>query len=403
MGSLFLLLLVARQGAAQYLNRAIFLGPESEGVRSNFNQNRRYFVNRFSYVEPAPWWKKDLNPFMAGVYWSGGSVSSSQFTLEGHINATAELGEKFRFHFHALQSETQDNRFLRNAIEFQYLLDESVALFVMSEFIADKRKNDISFGVQLFRRPERELRFMLTAVDVSSEKNRDEFDYVKRGFGLMSSGFFGAPGGDQLRFEFGVQLPFELRDVEQGQNLDFARYQAMLEGRWKLNDKDWLVASIEYELSNKSLRSDSSADPLREEFDQNLQIARVEWWRRLEHDHELAAGILAVHKTGTGRRPNDPARSLHLKRNEIYGFARYRLPLSEKVAFEPEIYAGMAKFDEVFGNDGPDTRRFRGFQGKWATPLVFDFDEKSRMKLNLSFELDELSFAGGSIQFELVF
>jgi hypothetical protein len=48
-------------------------------------------------------------------------------------------------------------------------------------------------------------------------------------------------------------------------------------------------------------------------------------------------------------------------------------------------------------------KTFDGFQGKFGLPLILRFSKDALLSLNPTFQLDKLSFGGGSVQFQALF
>src|SRR5690606_31615109 len=129
---------------------------------------------------------------------------------EGHLDHRLDLGDDVAFHYHVLQGENRDTRFVRNVIGLEYALDATTALFVQGTPFADKEQIDVSVGAWLWRRDDEALRFMLTAVDAPNEKSQLAV-YERAPYGLHLAGAFGDPLGLRVAFELGAQLPFEQR------------------------------------------------------------------------------------------------------------------------------------------------------------------------------------------------
>lgn len=114
--SLAVLFLFAVPATAQFVNRAVWLGFEEEGMRRHFAQGTEYFLDRFSYVVVAPWWERGLPNFGNRVGYRLGSTSGSHFAVEGAIDHVVPLGDGLLFRYHARQGENRDTRFVRNSV-----------------------------------------------------------------------------------------------------------------------------------------------------------------------------------------------------------------------------------------------------------------------------------------------
>jgi len=386
-------LAMASPVAAQFLNRAVWLGLDEEGVRRDFPQSREYYLDRMSYVTLAPWWDRDLLRFGNEVRYQMGSVTSREFTFEGHINHAVELGDGFAFRYHVLQSENRDTRFVRNAIGLEYQLDDRTALFVQGTPFADKSLIDVSVGAWLLREDDQALRVMLTSVDAPSGKSR-EFEYEQAPYGLHVAGTFGDRGSHRVAFEVGAQLPFEIEDLDDGSKLEMERYIGSIEGHLHLDEDDRLVAAVEAEYTDKLLRPVGDGDPLREHFDRYFHQVRFEWWR--DGTQPWSVGFAHTYLSERGDRPNDPASDLRSLRSEWMGIARLQLPIDGRLSLEPQLLAGAVR-DRFF--DGTASRSSTRFEGKIAWNARWDFSPNVTLALIVSTQLDELRFGGGGAQF----
>lgn len=391
--SLAVLFLLAAPATAQFVNRAVWLGFEEEGVRRNFAQGTEYFLDRFSYVVVAPWWERGLPNFGNRVDYRLGSTSGSQFTVEGAIDHSVPLGDGLRFRYHVLQGENRDTRFVRNAVALEYELDEATAVFAQGELFADKSLIDVSLGAWLFRRDDDALRIMLTAVDWTSEKSRT-VEYERAPYGAMVAGAFGDVATHRLRFEVGAQLPFEVRELADGDRLEMQRYLGNATSHLRLAERDTLVTAVEMEWTDKQFVPTSGADPFAEAFERTFLQARVEWWR--DAAVPWSVGVLHTHHDEDGLRPNDPGASLRTRRREWFGILRTEWRVGEKLAFEPQLYAGLV--DDEF-RDGVETRDEHRFEGKLAWNSRWDFSPDVSLAVIVSLQVDEPAFGGGGAQF----
>ncbi|MFN3242591.1 MAG: hypothetical protein ACE37K_13895 [Planctomycetota bacterium] len=386
-------LALAAPTTAQFLNRAVWLGLDEEGVRRDFAQGREYYIDRMSYVTLAPWWDRGLQRFGNEVRYQLGSVSSRDFTIEGHIDHRIELGDGFSFRYHVLQGENRDTRFVRNAIGLEYELDDTTALFVQGTPFADKSAIDVSAGAWLWRRGDQALRVMLTSVDAPSDKSRT-FEFERAPYGLQVAGAFGDADGHRLVFDVAAQLPFELRELDSGNHFEMERYIANLETHLHVDEDDRIVCAIEAEYADKMLRPVGDGDPLREHFDREFHQIRFEWWR--DGPQPWSIGFAHTYLSERGNRPNDPVNDLRALRSEWMGIVRYQLPIDGRLSFEPQLLAGNVR-DRFFDGDG--RRGSSRFEGKIAWNARWDFSPNVTLALIVSTQLDELAFGGGGAQF----
>lgn len=385
--------LLAAPTTAQFVNRAVWLGFEEEGVRRNFAQGTEYFLDRFSYVVVAPWWERGLPNFGNRVDYRLGSTSGSQFTVEGAIDHAVPLGDGLQFRYHVLQGENRDTRFVRNAVALEYALGETTAVFAQGELFAEKSLIDVSVGAWLFRRDDDALRIMLTAVDWTSEKSRT-VEYERAPYAAMVSGAFGDVASHRLRFEVGAQLPFEVRELADGDRLEMQRYLGSATSHLRLAERDTLVTAVEMEWTDKQFVPTSGADPFAEAFERTFLQARMEWWRDAVVPWSI--GVLYTHHDEDGLRANDPGASLRTRRREWFGILRTEWRLGEQLAFEPQLYAGLV--DDEF-RDGVETRDERRFEGKLAWNTRWDFSDSVSLAVIVSVQVDEPAFGGGGAQF----
>lgn len=391
---IWLAALTTAPAAAQYLNRAAWLGIEEEGIRRDFSQGSEYFLDRFSYVSLPPWMERGLPRFADGIDYRMGSVTTSDFTIEGSIDKTLALGDGFGFGYHVLQSETRDARFLRNAIEFDYALGDETAVFVQTEMFADKDLIDVSAGAWLLRREQQALRAMVTAVDAPSEKS-DSVDYLQRPVALMLAGVFGDPERQRLAFELAGQLPFDVRDVATGDEFSLQRWIGSCTWHLRVADRDWIVAGAEVEWTEKQLDPATVGDPRTEDFDRDFGQVRLEWWRDEERT-PWSIGVLHTWQREDGRRPFDPASSPFVRRSELFALARMHLPVGERLSFEPQLLAGHVDLRVRDGGPGLDVDRF---EGKLSWYTRYDFSPRVSFTVGVSAQLDRAAFGGGGAWF----
>lgn len=383
--------------AAQFVNRATWLGVEDEGVRRDFGQGTEYFLDRLSYVVLPPWWDRGLDRFGNGVRYRLGSVTGSEFTIEGEIDVTTPLGDGFAFGYHVLQSEHRDARFLRNAVELDYAIGEHSAVFVQGELFAEKEFLDASAGMWLLRDGDDALRAMVTLVDASSRKGRD-FEYETDPVALMLAGAFGDRSSHRVAFEIGGQLPFEVRETGSTETFGLHRWIGIVESHTSLGGADWLVFAAELEWTDKEVESDVPGSAAIEDFRRDFRQFRAEWWR--DGERPWSIGVLHTHHDERGLRPNDPAASLRARRDEWFAIARLAVPLGDRLTLEPQLFAGVVQ-DRYF--DANETRDRNRFEGKVAWNVRWDFSPRSSLALSVTTQLDEAAFGGGGAQFVTTF
>lgn len=385
--------LLCAPATGQFLNRAVWLGLEDEGIRRNFGQGTEYFLDRMSYVVAAPWWDRGLTRFGNEVAYRIGSVSSSDFTIEGHLNQAIDLGDGLSFRYHFLQGEHRDARFVRNAVALEYATGEQTAIFAQGTPFADKEQIDVSFGAWLFREQDNALRVMVTLVDAPSEK-ADTFEFDRAPIGLHLAGTFGDRDSHRIAFEIGSQMPFELRRLDDLSTFEMQRHIGTVTTHLRLGERDWLVAELESEYTEKSLRPADLSRPAVEDFDRTFHQARLEWWR--DGDMPWSIGVVHTYQSEHGRRPNDPGGDLRPQRREWFGIARVQVPISERFSFEPQLLAGNVK-NSLF--DGLAIDNDDRFEGKIAWNARWDFNQNVTLSIIVSTQLDELAFGGGGAQF----
>jgi hypothetical protein len=393
--------LFAASSPAQYLNRALYQGRGEEDVRRNFNQDIEYYLDRFSFVDMPPWWNERLEPFRNRFDVVGGSVSSADLTLEAQLNLTMPLGKGFSAGFYYLESENQANQYQRIAPAFEYQLSPAMSVFAMLEGNAEKEDADLSFGMNLFHTERGRTRIMFTSVDFSDGKSQ-EFVYTKKPYGLMVSGDYRWDSGSEVYYEAGAQLPFEQRFLNDSELFSMRRVIALGEGRYAISGRDKLVLAVYTEFTQRSLQPGDTGSPLTEDFDGNMQRMRLEWWRKISDDSQWSTGLSWLRLRNEGVRINDPGQNLEEHRNELLYLARVRFRLTGFALFEPNIWAGYVDYQNQLGGVTVN-RAFDGFQGKIGLPLILRFSKDALLSLNPTFQLDQLSFGGGSVQFQAKF
>jgi hypothetical protein len=92
---LFAVVALSPGAAAQYLNRALWLGDELESVRRDYPQGADYFIDRASYVDAPPWWSRRSTPSRAIVR-RRRSVSSDRLTSRRSAMASTWAPKRLR-------------------------------------------------------------------------------------------------------------------------------------------------------------------------------------------------------------------------------------------------------------------------------------------------------------------
>jgi hypothetical protein len=399
----FVVLLLPTLVQAQFLNRAVWLGRGNEFVRRDYEQGVEYFLDRFSYVDLPPWWRPlTLDPFGDRLMLTGGSVSTSDLTIEAIGNFGVELGDGFTARLNYLQSENQTTQFQRVGAGIDMPIAEPTSLFVQLEGTPNKSRADISFGAELFRDRYQAHRVMVTLVDFASRKSSD-FSYDEDPYALMAAGFFGDPDSFELAYEIGAQLPFEERELATNDVFRMHRTIGSLMARLRLSKLDRLVLGYDGEWTIKKLSTADPSSPTAEDYDVSLHRLRAEWWRSRESGIETSFGGYWLYLAEDGDRPADPASDLYTRRKELMAFARTRFPLSDAWSTEPYVIGGLVDLLQVDGTGDLGDEAFDGFQGKWGVPVQYHFSERAALRIDLSLQLDELGFGGGGVQFLAVF
>jgi hypothetical protein len=391
---------LAAAAPAQYLNRALWLGSDEESVRRDYRQGPEYFLDRTSYVDLGPWHRSSLDPFGGRLSFAAGSVSSSRLTVEAVGNLAVDLGAGFAARLAYLQSENQTTQYERVGFGLEHAIHDDLTLFLLLEGGPDKSRSDFSFGAQLFRGEAGAHRVTFTAVDAAWRKG-DDFVYDQAPYGLMFSGFVGRPGDLELGYEIGLQLPFVERDEASSDTLRMRRAIGSLEARLPIGLRDRLILGLDGERTAKELRTADPTGAAREDLDTGLGRVRLEWWRSFEDGAELALGSSLLRLRNDGVRPNAPAEDLDEDRSEWMLFARGRLALGGAWSMEPYLIGGLVRYEERVG--GIAGTSADGFEGKWGLPVAFAFSERAWIRFDLSFQLDELAFGGGGVQFQARF
>jgi hypothetical protein len=384
--------LLAGSAAAQFVNRATWLGSD-ETFRRDFAQGTEYFLDRFGYVVTAPWHDRDLRFFTNRADFRFGSTSGTQFTVEGRLDQRIELGSGAAFRYHVLQGENRDTRFLRNELAMEYDLGDATAVFVQGSLLAEKSLIDASVGAWLFRRGDDALRVMLTAVDWTSEKSK-EIEYTTAPWAVMASGTFGDAGSHRLAFELGGQLPFVQRDLDNGDQLELQRWIGTVESRLRLADRDVLVTAVESEWTDKRFTTTAGGDPLRSAFGRNFHQLRAEWWR--DTAVPWSFGALHTFHREDDRRDEDLGADLRTRRNEWFAIVRASFQFTDRLVFEPNLFAGFVRDRFVDADVDRDEQRF---EGKINWNARWQFSPDVALTLIVGTQLDELAFGGGGAQF----
>jgi len=388
--------------SAQYLNRAVWLGPDAEGMRRDYPQGDDYFVNRAAIADLPPWWTgASWDPFGNRLFVAGGSVSTDRLTLEGVGNVGLDLGSGFTGRLHYLQSEDQTTQYQRVALGIDAPLSERSALFLQLEGTPDKSRSDLSLGFELRPTERTRHRAMLTLVDFSWRKS-EELEYTEAPYALGFSGITGDPARAQLYYELGLQLPFEERRLGSDEVFRLERAIGTVETRVALSARDRLVLALDGGLGSKGLRPDDPVTLAREEAEVRHHRLRAEWWRSLDRGREVRLGASWRRLRADDSFAEEPARDLHERREETLLYGAGRLPIAGKWSAEPYVIGGPVRL-EVRHGDGTTSGDPDGFQGKLGVPLVFAFSERARLRIDLSLDLDALAFGGGAVQLSASF
>lgn len=398
---LFALVALSPDAAAQYLNRALWLGDELESVRRDYPQGADYFIDRASYVDVPPWWSTTLDPFTDRLFVAGGSVSSDRLTLEAVGNVGVDMGSEAIARLNYLQSENQTTQFQRAGIGIDWRASAASTLFFQLEGTPEKDRADLTLGTELFRNAHGAQRIAFTLVDFSWRKS-DEFEYTTPPFGVMFSGFLGDPERVQVAYELGAQLPFEEQELADGDTFRMHRIIGDLELRWRFAPREALVLALGGEDTAKQQRPSDPAAPEREDYDDELGRLRAEWWHSGEGGREYTLGASWLHAATDGMRPNAPAEDLIVRRDELMLIARGGFPLGESWRIEPYLIGGEIDYEQRDGLTGLDSD-FDGFQGKFGLPILHRFSDFAWLRIDLSFELDQFAFGGGGVQLSALF
>lgn len=391
--------LLPARAAAQYLNRATWLGREVEGLRRDFDQGPEYYLDRTAYCDLPAWVVgRDLDPFGDRLVATGGSVSTSRLTVETVANFGVPLdADDTVARLHYLQSEHQTAQYQRTALGLERRLSEAAAAFFQLEGTPDKSRSDLSLGMQLGRGADGGHRLTVTAVDFASRKS-DDFDHPQQPVALLLSGFADDPEGFGLAYELGVQLPMTERWLDTGETFELDRTIGALLLRWRLGPADSLLLRGEGELTHKEL-SDAASGGLLERGYAELQRLRFEWWREAGCGRHLALGGTWLHLRTDAVRPADPGADLAERRTEAMLSGTARVPLDDHWALEPYVLAGLVRYDRR----GAAGQRFDGFQGRLGMPVCYVFSQRASLRVDVALQLDEAAFAGGGVQFAATF
>ncbi len=396
------LALLATPARAQFMNRAIWLGFEDEGLRRDYRQDAEYFIDRASYVDAPPWWRADsLNPFSNRVSIAGGSVSSTELTLENSLQLGLDIGKGVTFRAQQLGSENQTTRYQRFAVGFDVATTNSSSFLFQLEGDADKARADVSFGAELMRTDHSAHRILFTLADWSERKS-SVFEYDTKPYGLMLAGYHGDRDSVQFVYDLSTQLPFEERMVESGTVFEMQRTIGLAEVRVPIGPLDRIIFGLDGELTTKENRPTDPGALVREDADIARGRLRVDWWRSPADGYDTTLGLWLHHLDEDHVRPNDPAETRRVRRREAGLTGRMRVPLTDTWTLEPYLIGGHVDLVDRTGGVTDDLD-FEGFQGKIGAPLLFRFSDAAFLRIDLSLQLDEAAFGGGGIQFQASF
>lgn len=396
------LTLLATPARAQFMNRALWLGFEDEGLRRDYRQDAEYFIDRASYVDAPPWWRADtLNPFSNRVSIAGGSVSSTDLTLENSIQLGLGIGKGVTFRAQQLGSENQTTRYQRFAVGFDVATTNSSSFLFQLEGDADKSRADVSFGAEFMRTDHSAHRFLFTLADWSERKS-SIFEYDAKPYGLMFAGYHGDRNSVQFVYDLSTQLPFEERQIASGTIFEVQRTIGLAELRIPIGPLNRIIVGFDGELTAKENRPPDAASVAREDTDITRGRLRVDWWRSPADGHDTSLGLWLHHLDEDYTRPNDAAETRHVRRREAGLTARMRVPLTDSWTLEPYLLGGHVDLVDRTGGVSDDLD-FEGFQGKIGAPLLFRFSDAAFLRIDLSLQLDEPAFGGGGVQFQAIF
>lgn len=392
---------LAGSAGAQLLNRAIWLGSE-EGLRRTYRQDAEYFIDRASYVDAPPWWRAGpIDPFQSRVSFSGGSVNSSDLTLESSTQVGVALGSGYTFRAQQLGSENQGNRFQRFGVGLDMAVADETSLILQLEGDAAKARADLSLGVEILRTEHSAHRFLVTLADWSDGKSL-EFEYDTKPYGLMLAGFHGEADGVQVVYDLSTQLPLEEREIDTGTVFELQRTIALAELRIPLGVRDKLVLGFDGESSSRdNLPTDLASIELESGSVERARV-RADWWRSPASGYDTSLGFWLHRLDEDSLRPNDSAEDRVVRRREFGLTGRMRVPMTPKWSLEPYVLAGHVDFDDRAGTI-EDSRESEGFEGKFGTPLVFRFSDTAFIRVDLSMQLDQFAFGGGGVQLQMTF
>lgn len=401
-GLILLLLLSLLNGAlfGQSWNRAVFRNDEIEP--RDFDFNEEYFLNIQSY-RIHPGWDSLWNGYDKGFRLTVGSLRSDEFYIHQEVKLHFEGTEWLWFHYDLLQDEDYDTRYLRHRAALVFPVHEEWTVYGIGEGTATKEDNDIGAGAIYRPRPGDEWEVQITAVDFAEDKGKENRHYSMDAYGLLFKNDVALSDSVSVGASVQLQLPMTL--VDPGDTLEFHFRKKLYDGhlKWRLAEDAGLTFYAGAEETKKNAQYFLPVDP-DQRLGRNSWLAGMEylWPCDLFHADGMA-GVKYFHFRERSFFPELIGPDEKHQRDEFMLYGGLAWEVSEKVIFRPTVYLEYVSQNELYPEKPDWNDRFNGFAGKASGAFEIRIKDTIRLTINPNFDLDDLDWGGGNVQFIAVF
>ena len=385
---------------AQSWNKAVFRNDEIEP--RDFDFNEEYFLNILSY-RITPSWKSLWNEYDKGFLSTIGSLRSDEFYMQQEVKLHFEGTERLWFHYDLLQDEDYDTRYLRHRAAIAYHAGEKWTVYGIGEGTPTKEDNDIGAGAIFRPMPGDEWEVQITAVDFAEDKGKNNRHYGVDAYGLLFKNETALSDDVFIGGAVQLQLPMTMNDP--GDSLEFHFRKKLYDAHltWFLSDEQNLTFYTGAEETKKDAIYFPAVDP-DQRLGRNSWQAGVEYLGPWDLFHaDGMAGVKYFHFRERSLFPEFVGPDEKHQRDEVTIYGGLAWTVSERVVFRPAVYLAYVSQNELFPEDPRRSERFNGFAGKASGTLEIKIKETIRLAINPNFDLDDLDWGGGNVQFIAVF
>ncbi len=368
--------------------RALYRGDEFE--MRDFNVGNTYFVNRQLFPQLTETWDR-YDGATNALIGSAGSLSSTDLYLHQQLKVRHHLGGAYTLHADYLRDRDFDGKYQRFTVGLEYRLSREWAVELVGEPLPDKELADI--GGALSRRGERvDWRVQWLFPDfVFDSKNPDDARMKRSAPNIQVTALYQPAPEWAFRLKTDFDPARRLVNPNESFQFRFRKYQAELEARRYLSEKQQIRATLEGEYSRQERTGLSENDPNEFTTDRDYAMFTLEYLRRLEFDTHLRAGAIYIRFDEDNVFPHEPEATFLNDRHDGMVYVGRSWPLRERIHLNSLAMVNLA--------DMRRTRRERSMsstrlQGRVAGGLVFVGDTYN-IEMGMAGNVDRTRFGGG--------